>query len=126
MVHAWFCPTTRGSWIVPIAGSVGHLYGYCCIVAIQVEPPLVAFEDNDRDYLYWTSRTPHGYVVNCYRNPTSDYLMLHWADCYTINANQLPWTTGAFAKVCSPIVAALEDWARQVGGPRQKCEKCWA
>ena len=109
-----------------IAGSVGHLYGYCCIVAIQVEPPLVAFEDNDRDYRYWTSRTPHGYVVNCYRNPTSDYLMLHWADCYTINGNHLPWTTGDFAKVCSPNVAALEDWARQVGGPLQKCEKCWA
>jgi len=66
-------------------------------VPIQVEPPLVAFEDNDRDYLYWTSQNARGYVVNCYRDPSSDYLKLHWADCYTINGNQLPWTTNDYA-----------------------------
>jgi len=99
---------------------------YCRIVAVQVEPPLVVFEENDRDYLHWTSQNSHGYVVNCYRNPTPDYLMLHWADCYTINGSQSPWTTGDFAKVCSPNVAALADWALKIGGSLQKCEKCWA
>ena len=54
-------------------------------MTITVNPPLVAFEDNDRDYLFWTRRNSRGYVVNCYRNPTPDYLILHWADCYTIN-----------------------------------------
>jgi hypothetical protein len=95
-------------------------------VAIQVELPLVAFEDNDRDYLFWTSRNSRGYVVNCYRNPTPDYLILHWADCYTVNGSQSPWTTGEYAKVCSPILTALEAWADDIGGPLHKCEKCWA
>ena len=47
--------------------------GYLCGVPIQVEPPLVAFEDNDRDYLFWTSQNARGYVANCYRNPSADY-----------------------------------------------------
>jgi hypothetical protein len=52
--------------------------------------------------------------------------MLHWADCYTTDGTQSPWTTGDFAKVCSPSVGALELWAQQkVGGTLQKCEKCW-
>ena len=100
--------------------------GYLCGVPIQVEPPLVAFEDNDRDYLFWTSQNPRGYVVNCYRNLSADYLKLHWADCYTINGSQLPWTTSDYAKVCSPTLLALEDWASGLGGSLQKCEKCWS
>ena len=100
--------------------------GYRRSVPIQVVPPLVAFEDNDRDYLFWTSQNARGYVVNCYRNPTTDYLMLHWADCHTINGSQSPWTTGDFAKVCSPSLSTLEDWASGLGGSLQKCEKCWA
>jgi hypothetical protein len=95
-------------------------------VEIQAESPLVVFEDNDRDYLYWTHQNSRGYVVNCYRSPAPDYLMLHWADCYTINGSQSPWTTGDFVKVCSPTVSALDDWAGKVGGSLQRCEKCWA
>lgn len=95
-------------------------------MAIQVEPPLEAFDDDDRDYLLWTRRNSGGYVFNCYRKPTPEYLMLHWADCYTINGTQTPWTSGDYAKVCSSTLAALEVWARdEVGGPLQKCEKCW-
>jgi hypothetical protein len=92
---------------------------------IQVAPPLLAFEDNDRDYLFWTSRNPRGYVVNCLRNPTPDYLVLHWADCFTINGSHLPWTTGDYAKVCSTNAAALEEWASQLDGSLYKCNKCW-
>jgi hypothetical protein len=100
--------------------------GYRLLVPIEAEHPLIAFEDNDRDYLFWTRQNPRGYVVNCYRNATPEYLMLHWANCHTINGTQSPWTTGDFAKVCSPTVEALESWARDsVGGGLQKCEKCW-
>ena len=95
-------------------------------MALQVDPPLVAFEDNDRDYLFWTSQNARGYVVNCARNPTPDYLILHWADCRTINGSQSPWTTGDYAKVCSPTVDALEEWAGTVGGSLQRCGVCWA
>jgi hypothetical protein len=95
-------------------------------VPIEVEPPLEAFEENDRDYLRWTRQNSRGCVVNCYRRPTPEYLMLHWADCYTINGTQSPWTSGDFAKVCSPSLTAQEDWAQTViGGQVQKCEKCW-
>jgi hypothetical protein len=85
----------------------------------------VAFEDNDREYLYWTSQHLRGYVVNCYRKPSADYLMLHWADCRTINGNQSPWTTDDYAKVCSPTVADLEEWADGLGGLLTKCSVCW-
>jgi hypothetical protein len=37
-----------------------HRRGTLSIVAINVEAPLVVFEDNDRDYLYWHVRTPMG------------------------------------------------------------------
>ena len=94
-------------------------------MAIEVDPPLVVFEDNDRDYLFWTSENSREYVVNCYRTPTPDYLILHWADCYTINGIQSPWTTGDFAKVCSPTAQALEEWAQKIGGSVRKCQKCW-
>ena len=93
---------------------------------IQVESPLVAFEDNDRDYLFWTSQNARGYVVNGYRSPSSDYLTLHWADCYTINGGQSPWTTKDYAKVCSPSLSALEAWAGGLDGSLRKCDKCWA
>ena len=90
-----------------------------------VEPPLVAFEDDDRGYLFWTSQNHRGFVVNCYRNPTAEYLVVHWADCYTINGSQSPWTTGDFAKVCSTEFNPLEEWATEMGGFLHKCEKCW-
>ncbi len=86
----------------------------------------MVFEDNDRDYLYWTRKYRHRRVVNCWRNPTPTYLMLHWADGYTIKGSESPWTTGDYAKACSPNGAAMEDWAGQIGGPLQKCEKCWS
>lgn len=94
-------------------------------MTITVAPPLVAFEDNDRGYVFWTRRHPRGFVVNCLRNPTPDYLILHWADCYTINGSHSPWTTGDYAKVCSPDLTALEAWAATVGGSAHRCEKCW-
>jgi len=94
-------------------------------MTIAVDPPLVAFEDNDRDYLFWTRRNSRGYVVNCYRIPAPDYLILHWADCYTINGTHAPWTSGDYAKVCSPTLSPLEVWAASVGGSLHKCEKCW-
>jgi len=94
-------------------------------MTITVDPPVVAFEDNDRDYLYWTRNNSRGYVVNCYRNPAPDYLILHWADCYTINGTHAQWTTGDYAKVCSPTLPPLESWATTIGGSLHKCEKCW-
>lgn len=93
----------------------------------MVKPPVIAFEDKDREYLFWTSQHSRGYVVNCYRKPTADYLKLHWADCRTINGTQSIWTTGNYVKVCSPSLPPLEQWATEAtGGQLEECEKCWA
>jgi hypothetical protein len=86
----------------------------------------VAFEDNDRGYLFWTSQNARGFVVNFYRNPSADYLMLHWADCHTINGSYPAWTTSDYARVCSPSISVLEDWASALGGSFHRSEKCWA
>ncbi len=52
--------------------------------------------------------------------------MLHWAGCHTINGGQSPWTVRDFAKVCSPTISVLEDWAGGLGGSLQKGETCQA
>jgi hypothetical protein len=83
------------------------------------------FVDNDRDYLYWTRTHPRGFVVNSYKQPKADYLVLHWADCQTINGAHLPWTTGDYRKVCSEDRAVLEQWAVQLGGELSRCSFCW-
>ena len=99
---------------------------WVAIMPIDTELPIIVFDGSDRDYLFWTRQNPRGFVVNCYRRPAADYVMLHWADCYTITGSRSPWTTGDFVKVCSPTLSALEEWAEDaVGGELQKCEKCW-
>lgn len=85
----------------------------------------VRFEGDDRSYLFWTRRNPRGYVVNCARNPSPDYLILHWADCWTINGTHSPWTTGDYIKVCSRTLSDLEQWAAELGGELDRCSHCW-
>lgn len=81
----------------------------------------VHFVDNDRGYLYWTRTHPGGFVVNTYRQPKPDYLVLHWANCQTINGTHLPWTTAGYRKVCSGDRAVLEHWATSLGGELTRC-----
>ena len=38
---------------------------------------IVSFQDDDAGYRAWLRAWPNGFVLNCNRNPTPDYLALH-------------------------------------------------
>ena len=113
---------------VPVTSHKELLQRYASLVPIVVELPLIAFGNDDRSYTEWVSKNPRGYVVNTYQMPSPSYLVLHWADCWTISRTDGgPWTTSDYAKVCGPDIAALEAWAKNdVNGVLSKCDKCWA
>jgi hypothetical protein len=46
---------------------------------------LVTFVDDDPGYIQWVRDHPDGFVLNSYRRPTANYLVLHRARCYSIN-----------------------------------------
>ena len=68
------------------------------------------FIDDDTGYMNWVSTNPLGYVVNCESNPRPAYLILHRANCRTIN--ELPFGSEAwtkdYIKVCSKDRLELE------------------
>ena len=86
------------------------------------------FEDNDAGYLAWIDGHQHGFVVNTFRKPDPQYLVLHRARSGTIlgkPARGERWTTGEFIKACAETRAALDQWTRQnVGGELHPCGLC--
>jgi hypothetical protein len=94
-------------------------------VQLVVEPPLVAFVDDDAGYLAWVAANPTGFVVNTTRSPHRDYLMLHRASCRHISGDQGKRWTDQYVKVCGPSTALLEEWAaEEVGGEALPCGWC--
>jgi hypothetical protein len=85
------------------------------------------FVDDDRGYLDWLVHHPDGFVINTGRTPSAAYLMLHRADCGTVNGRPARGTTftGDYAKVCGER-EELERFARQLGGHAQSCGLCLA
>jgi hypothetical protein len=82
------------------------------------------FIDNDRGYLVWLREHPGGYVLNCNRHPSPDYLILHRADCWTISRSGVTYTT-AYQKVCSDTADQLVKWAeRETGAQPTPCRIC--
>lgn len=85
------------------------------------------FLDDEQGYRAWLRAHPDGFVVNSYRTPSRDYLILHKATCYTISgtpARGKVWTKD-YAKTCSTNRHNLETWARQqVGGSLKPCGHC--
>lgn len=84
--------------------------------------------DDDAAYLRWVAAHPGGWVVNCHRRPSANYLVLHRATCGTITgvpARGRTWTEGDYAKVCSEDAAELSRWASgTVGGQLHPCPLC--
>lgn len=77
------------------------------------------FDRDDTGYLAWLDTNQDGFVVNSYRKPAANYLILHRATCKSISRTApepIRWTTSDFIKVCSIDLAELERWAREVGG----------
>jgi probable F420-dependent oxidoreductase len=87
-----------------------------------------AFVNDDKGYLDWLVAHQDGFVVNAFARPTADYLMLHRADCHTINGKPArgdSWTRRGYAKICASSIQELTDWARQeTGGALQPCGTC--
>ena len=85
------------------------------------------FIDNDEGYLHWIATNRQGFVVDCYREPTPTYLILHRATCPTLS--KLPgygtsWTKD-YRKVCSSSRVDLQHWAQQeIHGSLNPCEHC--
>ena len=83
---------------------------------------LRVFLDDDPGYLDWLAAYPDGFVLNMYRNPTPDYLVLHRPECEPISLYtqwRLPggFTERQYRKVCGETRAALAGWVAQQGWP---------
>jgi hypothetical protein len=109
-----------GSPDVPHSGMTGCSRG-------GMMSAMQRFVDDDRGYLDWLAHHPDGFVVNTGRTPSAAYLMLHRADCGTINGTPARGTTftGEYAKLCGER-QDLEQFARQLGGQAQPCGLCLA
>lgn len=69
------------------------------------------FTTNDAEYLAWLKAHPQGYVLNSYRSPTPNYLILHRAWCSSIQK-----TIGvAYLKVCADSEEGLWQWLNENG-----------
>jgi hypothetical protein len=88
---------------------------------------IACFTNDDAGYLAWLEAHADGYVLNCYRRPTADYLMLHLASCRTITGEPtrgLSWTKD-YAKVGGSSVAELDGWASaKTGAYPSRCSLC--
>lgn len=86
------------------------------------------FENSERGYLRWLRQNPSGYVLNVVRTHAPSGVMLHRANCYTIQSDSFRgsgWTTNAYVKVCSSGREPLRQWAlRKVGALPPDCLKC--
>jgi hypothetical protein len=85
------------------------------------------FIDDEAGYMAWVKQNPRGYVVNCERTPGPNYLILHHANCKTINGKPAlgKFWTDLYIKVCSMNLRELEGWAKKdVGGELRECKIC--
>ena len=85
------------------------------------------FCDDDAGYLAWLRANARGFVVNCAREPSADYLVLHRSDCFTISGRPSrgdTWTT-TYAKACGATREELDVWAQaRTGASPVPCGHC--
>jgi hypothetical protein len=88
-------------------------------VVLATSPPpadddgLREFRDDDDGYLRWLRGHYRGFVLNTYRTPSADYLILHDATCQTISgvpARGDAWTKD-YIKICAMKTEALTTWS---------------
>jgi hypothetical protein len=89
---------------------------------------MIKFVNDDMGYLKWLHANPQGFVLNSYKNPSRNYLVVHRATCATIStASRSNWTTTDYIKICSTDLRELKDWAVSgVRGPLKPCSFCGA
>jgi hypothetical protein len=98
------------------------------VTLFSQEADVPVFDNDDVAYVAWLYANPGGYVLNTYRKPHPDYLILHRAACKSISRTAEPpvrWTTSDFVKVCAESVAEIDAWCREnAGGAPQPCGQC--
>ncbi len=88
---------------------------------------IISFEDDDSGYRTWLRTWPIGFVLNCNRHPSPDYLILHRATCQFITElnSRMKTFTGEYIKVCSTDSSAVKQWARTLtGAETTECMHC--
>lgn len=80
------------------------------------------FEDDDAGHLWWIAEHPDGYVVNIRRRLDPGYVVLHRANCFsierypTMRENPGGFTERAYRKLCAMTISEIEaDLARRWG-----------
>ena len=84
----------------------------------------IIFDDDETGYRRWLHENPFGLVVNAHRTPRLNYMVVHTADCATISARDVIYTSGAYLKACAMAVTDFADWAEGHGGDLQECGRC--
>ena len=79
------------------------------------------FLDDDDGYFAWLAAHPDGFVLNCDRNPSAGYLVLHRSACHHIERWAGHRSTVLYGKVCAPDERALIDWAARLDGTPERC-----
>lgn len=97
--------------------------------AVESVPPQLTsiFKDDDVGYKTWVASHPEGYVLNTYRSPRAEYVMLHRVQCgwVTRPIERGDTLTIGYIKICSPDRVVLDIWARDtVLGEVTPCGLC--
>jgi 5-methylcytosine-specific restriction protein B len=69
------------------------------------------FVTNDAEYLEWLKAHPQGFVLNSSNPPRSTYLVLHRAQCPTIQ----DMIGKAYIKICAERIEGLWEWLNEKG-----------
>jgi hypothetical protein len=93
----------------------------------EAKEPTV-FAEDDEGYIAWVRTWVGGYVLNCGRTPSPNYLILHRAHCDTITdagPQATTWTVHEYMKVCSTDRQRIREWAKaRTGSDPTPCQLC--
>ena len=112
------CRNCRHDW-----STAGQYHPYPASKGAAV----VTFVDDDAGYHAWLRAWPNGFVLNCDRQPSPDYLVLHRATCRFIShlGPNMATFTGDYIKVCSTDRTAVRQWAHaNAGAEGTFCQHC--
>jgi hypothetical protein len=86
---------------------------------------ITLFRDDDEGFFDWLDDHPGGFFLNCERNPTARYLVLHRPDCphFKGDRTHLNWTKD-YIKLAADTRSDLEDWATDGFGDSAEISLC--
>ena len=95
--------------------------------AIDDEPDLLIFKDDDEGFRRWMVEHPAGFYLKANRAPASDDVLLNKVGCPHVGdaePGEVAWTE-QYIKVCSSTKLELEAWSRTVSGQEARhCQTC--